>query len=80
MLSLMDDDAEARRAARIAAADWEFGIASHDDLSERDLARWLSQPASVRLQACFDVSREAWSIRAGSDTGPAYGIRRFDVA
>jgi hypothetical protein len=64
----MDDSA--RRAAERRLAQWEHGVASHEDLDDLAFERWGELPASVRFQACFDVSREAWSIVPRDESGP----------
>ncbi|MCB9709229.1 MAG: hypothetical protein H6714_10615 [Myxococcales bacterium] len=79
----MTDDTESRRQERLQATDWKTGIAaSHEELEDYDFEFWLSQPAAIRLQECFNVSREAWSIRG--ETNPAtadawpYGVRSMN--
>lgn len=59
----MDDSFAARRRTRLAARDWQCGIAhSHEELTLTQRQAWLNLSAAERLAASFAVSRTAWSL------------------
>ena len=64
----MSQDLAAQQRRRRARRDWPCGVSSsHEDLRHQDVVYWRAQPGHVRLQACFEVTRLAWSIRDDGD-------------
>lgn len=75
VLQGMTSDEKSRRAERLNSNQWTVGkYRVRDGTEEPNLTYWATLASGEKLRACFEVTRDAWSIRPDYEPHLDFGV------